>query len=56
MTDPATTEDERGVDVAQIRAQLALSIPERVRTMVDAANRMMAMQNSARAARPEQAG
>lgn len=48
MNDPQVLEDERGVDVAQIREQLALSVPERVRTMVDAANRLLAIQEAAR--------
>ncbi len=48
MNDPQVLEDERGVDVAQIREQLALSVPERVRVMVEAANRLIAIQDSAR--------
>jgi hypothetical protein len=40
-------EDERGVDVAQIRAQLRLTVPERVRIMVEAANRLIAVQEEA---------
>ena len=40
-------EDERGIDVSQIRAQLRLSVPERVRTMVAAANTMSAMREAA---------
>jgi hypothetical protein len=39
------------VDVAQIRAQLALPVAERVRTMVEAANTLMAVQRSAAAGR-----
>ena len=42
-----TVEDERGVDVTQIRARLALSVPERVRTMVESANRIIAIRESA---------
>jgi hypothetical protein len=41
-------EDERGVDVSQIRAQLQLSVPERVRTMVAIANAKIAMQEAAK--------
>jgi len=41
-------EDERGVDVAQIRAQLRLTVPERVRTMVEIANAKIAMQEAAK--------
>lgn len=41
-------EDERGVDVAQIQAQLRLSVPERVRTMVAAANAQIAMQEASK--------
>ena len=40
-------EDERGVDVSQIRARLAMSVPERVRTMVESVNRVIAMRESA---------
>ena len=41
-------EDERGVDVTQIRAQLRLSVPERVRTMVEIANVQIAMQEASK--------
>jgi len=41
-------EDERGVDVAQIQAQLRMSVPERVRTMVAVANAKIAMQKAAK--------
>lgn len=41
-------EDERGVDVSQIRAQLQLSVPERVRTMVAIANTKIAMKEAAK--------
>jgi hypothetical protein len=41
-------EDERGVDVAQIQAQLRMSVPERVRTMVAVANTKIAMQKAAK--------
>lgn len=43
MTDLPVVEDERGVDVSQIRRQLAMPVPERVRVMVEAANVMIAM-------------
>lgn len=43
-----TFEDERGVDVAQIRAQLRLTVPERVRTMVEIANAKIALQEVAK--------
>ena len=39
-------EDERGVDVGQIRCQLRMSVAERVATMVEAANVMMEIQRS----------
>jgi hypothetical protein len=45
----APIEDERGVDIVQIRRQLAMSVPERVRTMVEAANTMMQIRDHARA-------
>ena len=41
-------EDERGVDVSQIQAQLRLSVPDRVRTMVAIANTKIAMQEAAK--------
>lgn len=41
-------DDERGVDVSQIRTQLQLSVPERVRTMVAIANTKIAMQEAAK--------
>jgi hypothetical protein len=43
----STREDDRGVDVAQIRAQLRLTVPERVRVMVEAANQLLAVQDAA---------
>lgn len=42
--DLPVVEDERGVDISQIRRQLALSVPERVRVMVKAANAIIAIQ------------
>jgi hypothetical protein len=41
-------EDERGVDVGQIRRQLNLKVAERVREMVHAANVVMTIQENAR--------
>lgn len=49
-------EDERGVDIGQIRRQLRMSVAERVSTMVEAANVLVAIQQSARASREAQAG
>lgn len=39
-------EDERGVDVTQIRALLRLSVAERVREMVHAANVLMTIREN----------
>jgi len=47
MDDPQVLEDERGVDIAQIRARLSLSVPERVQSMVDSVNRIIAMRKMA---------
>ena len=44
---PTVTEDARGVDIGQLRAQLRLSVPERVRTMVAAANVMISIREAA---------
>ncbi len=42
MDDGATNlEDWRGVDIGQIRRQLGLPVEERVRHMVDVANKFM---------------
>jgi len=41
-------EDERGVDIAQIRALVKLTVAERVREMVHSANVLMAIQENAR--------
>lgn len=38
-------EDWRGVDVGQIRAQLRMSVPERVRVMVETANLLIEIQD-----------
>jgi hypothetical protein len=43
-------EDSRGVDISQIRRQLKMTVPERVRTMVEAANTLLAIQEKARIA------
>jgi hypothetical protein len=42
-------EDSRGVDIGQIRDQLRMTVPERVRSMVHAANTMMSIQATAQA-------
>ncbi|MFM8721355.1 MAG: hypothetical protein ACKOEJ_01335 [Acidimicrobiaceae bacterium] len=42
-------EDLRGVDIGQIRNQLKLSVKDRVREMVHAANEMMSIVERARA-------
>ena len=41
-------EDVRGVDIGQIRAQLNLTVTERVSVMVNAANVLMKIQENAR--------
>ena len=51
--DTSPLEDWRGVDVSQIRAQLRMSVPERVATMVAAANLLVSVQQNARAAREQ---
>ena len=47
-------EDERGVDVGQIRDMLSMSVAERVRQMVHAANLFMTVQENARRFREAQ--
>jgi hypothetical protein len=42
-------EDSRGVDVSQIRRQLRMSVPDRVKSMVEAANIMLAIRERAQA-------
>ncbi len=42
-------EDSRGVDVGQIRRQLSMSVPDRVRSMVETANRLLEIQEHAQA-------
>lgn len=49
VDDVPTIEDSRGVDVSQIRRQLRMTAPERVQVMVEAANRMLAIQEHAQA-------
>lgn len=56
MQSMSPLEDWRGVDVAQIRAQLRLPVKERVRLMVEAANVLIAVQEHARQARTAEAG
>lgn len=41
-------EDERGVDVTQIRAQLRLTVEDRVRHMVEVANVFMGIRQEVR--------
>ena len=55
VNDVSPLEDRHGVDVAQIRAQLRMPVKERVRVMVEAANRMIEIQDHARAARETRA-
>jgi hypothetical protein len=47
-------EDWRGVDVGQIRDQLRLSVKDRVRGMVHAANVLMSIRDHASAVRQRQ--
>lgn len=47
-------EDWRGVDLTQIRAQLRLSVKDRVEDMVRAANVLMAIRENARRSREAQ--
>jgi len=51
VTTLESLEDERGVDVAQIRALLRLSPAERLAHMVDVVNKLQAMRDHAQAAR-----
>jgi hypothetical protein len=55
MEELPTIEDRRGVDVSQIQRQLHMSVPERVESMVHAANVMMSIQNTVRASLRRQA-
>jgi hypothetical protein len=42
-------EDERGVDISQIRQQLRMSVPDRVASMVHTANVLLEIQRTAQA-------
>ena len=55
MQSMSALEDWRGVDVAQIRAQLRRPVKERVRVMVEAANVLIAVQEHAQQARNTEA-
>lgn len=55
MQGASVLEDWRGVDVGQIRAQLRLSVKDRVRVMVEAANVLLDVQERARRARDAEA-
>lgn len=48
MQERSPLEDWRGVDIGQIRAQLMLSVPDRVGRMVDVANRFMEIRRNVR--------
>lgn len=52
----SSLEDWRGVDIGQIRAQLALPVKDRVSAMVDAANRIVQMQEHATLVRQAKVG
>lgn len=56
MSQVHTTEDERGVDVAQIRAQLRLTPAERVRRMTEIANQLLAIRARRRSAEDQGVG
>lgn len=49
MDEVAPLEDNRGVDVGQIRELLRMSVPERVRSMVATANMLLEVQARAQA-------
>jgi hypothetical protein len=51
VNEQQVVEDERGVDVAQIRALLKLSPAERLAHMVDVVNTMQAISDHAQAVR-----
>lgn len=55
MQETSVLEDWRGVDIGQIRAQLRLPVPERVRVMVEAANALLDVQEHVRRARNAEA-
>jgi hypothetical protein len=46
--EPSVLEDSRGVDIGQVPRQLRMSVPERVRYMVEVTNRLMEVRASAR--------
>ena len=47
-------EDERGVDLSQIRSLLRMSVAERARHMIDVANKLSAIRRSSKIVeRPE---
>lgn len=48
MPEESPLEDWRGVDIGQIRAQLRLSVADRVRHMVEVANRFMEIRRNVR--------
>ncbi len=48
MEKPLAIEDRRGVDVSQIRRQLRMSAPDRVQSMVLAANTLASIKEHAR--------
>jgi hypothetical protein len=56
VLDLPVIEDSRGVEISQIRGQLRMSVPERVRSMVDTANMMLSIQRTAQASRRRQVG
>jgi hypothetical protein len=47
-------EDSRGVDISQIRRQLRMTVPERVRTMVEWAKPIITIQRVAQESRRRQ--
>lgn len=49
-----SNEDERGVDIGQIRDMLSMSVAERVRQMVHSANVFITVQENARRFREAQ--
>lgn len=48
IEDEPMIEDERGVDIGQIRRQLLMSTEDRVRHMVEVSNRMMEIRATVR--------
>jgi hypothetical protein len=49
MEPTSPLEDRWGVDVGQIRHQLSMSVPDRVRSMVETANKLLEIQEHAQA-------